>query len=562
MTRNCYGGDDEESRTAAVAANRQEAKRELERGFHNKSHPIPRSFPSQSPDDLAFADPLDSAVYQLFDQAGSFGSTEYQNSPTAAAHPHAIMERKRAGKPEIRTSFQNGGHQQVNRVASGPQSQVSAHYKPAQEVHMVSDDSELEDESEGGIMLNVGGPKSAQATRYSDMSQSEEDGEVSSSDSSQNPSMWLDGHVDGANSSILGYGVGTTQGRRILADLSADDLEKQIKYVFYHLQRDQIDLSRPAVCLSCHGEGHLDSVCPATFCANCGDQTKHQSRICPKLGTCARCGEIGHRDRSCPSKVRNPDIEPCRICHSAGHVDVSCVERFFCARSAIAPAEVKFWITCAQCGSNDHFAGDCSWSQARHAAPEWSVRGFQNSKIVNISLQSGTKNREREVLNRGLRPEGLEIRSRTNRYPMAPNTYPDDDDDDDFTSRLARNAPRRRSPPRGPSPHRNYRNRSRSPPGRRGSDHSYPHRPQASGYRERSDYISARSDDPHRTWSRSPSPQLDPKNPSGPNSWEGRDRAKKRKRDRVGAAGGQRRAGVPVVPMPSAGKQAWKKGRS
>ncbi|OQU93966.1 hypothetical protein CLAIMM_00398 isoform 3 [Cladophialophora immunda] len=42
----------------------------------------------------------------------------------------------------------------------------------------------------------------------------------------------------------------------------------------------------------------------------------------------------------------------------------------------------------------------------------WSLRSFAPDQITNLSLASGMKQREREVANRGLRPEGLKIRGR------------------------------------------------------------------------------------------------------------------------------------------------------
>ncbi|RMD42629.1 hypothetical protein DV735_g2469, partial [Chaetothyriales sp. CBS 134920] len=56
-----------------------------------------------------------------------------------------------------------------------------------------------------------------------------------------------------------------------LADLNADDFEDQLRYGLYHLQRHQIDLSRPVTCLACLREGHMADTCPETHCSDCPD---------------------------------------------------------------------------------------------------------------------------------------------------------------------------------------------------------------------------------------------------------------------------------------------------
>ncbi|KAJ4522669.1 hypothetical protein HRR78_000156 [Exophiala dermatitidis] len=51
-------------------------------------------------------------------------------------------------------------------------------------------------------------------------------------------------------------------GRRRLADLTPDELELQLKYALFDVSHDQVDLRRPAVCLSCLQEGHVEEKCP------------------------------------------------------------------------------------------------------------------------------------------------------------------------------------------------------------------------------------------------------------------------------------------------------------
>lgn len=47
-----------------------------------------------------------------------------------------------------------------------------------------------------------------------------------------------------------------------LADLNAEDLEKQLRYILFHLDREQVDLSRSVHCTACLEEGHIEDVCP------------------------------------------------------------------------------------------------------------------------------------------------------------------------------------------------------------------------------------------------------------------------------------------------------------
>lgn len=501
---------DEESRTVAIGTKRARTSVNLHQtsrkrvkyrprvGYQDLRDFVPRggtfglSTPAERQDHLSSSCDVD----QKLDTSDS--SSGYQIPQTSLPHPAMNWNNNPAGS--IRTSLRGGGDLGHNRLATGfrrasEKPQDGPRSPPG--VIEISDDSDMEDDSEGGILLNVHASSrtesSVEVETPIELSE-REDGEIADK-RPRNGLSSKPGVIIGRQPPVPKFHSNTSQrsnttsslfmidahrGARILADLNPEDLENQIKYALFHLPRDQIDLSRPVVCLACLNEGHADQYCPGLLCSSCGGQTRHSSRLCPKQARCPKCGERGHNVDSCNSKLRNANLEPCGFCGGSDHVEVSCTERFFPARIEVPETELQLWISCAQCGSKDHLAGDCPTYGCKPAAA-WSLRTYDHDKIVNLSLQTGAQIREIEAQNKGIRPEGMQIKGRgaprNNKYGRRGDgpkpsdlQFEDDDDDDDFTSRLARNMSRRSSPPRS---HLRFGNDDRGRPNRSDDDYSY-----------------------------------------------------------------------------------------
>ena len=376
-----------------------------------------------------------------------------------------------------------------------------------------SDDSDVMDDSEGGIMLNIDEEEESANGRASEeveyvviSDDEEEDEEEEEEEEEDDDDMEVDDdyndndengqdHAEAYNAEAYNasqnhyshdtipqnnhrpasgntishaagsmFQIDVRPRSRILADLKPNELEEQIKYALFQLRRDQIDLSRPAVCLNCLQEGHSEDYCPGLLCTICGGQTLHPRGFCPNRTRCPSCGARGHGREKCRengkngSKSRqNNDADPCAFCQACDHSESSCIQRFFPARIR-SSKQLSLWISCAQCGSKEHLAGDCSASPKSKAAPTFaqSLRGYNLAadQFINLSLQRGIQAQEKEAESKGLRPEGPlkgDARSENHRrgrgkggpYPRhvraSRNDRDDDDDndDDDFTTRLS-----------------------------------------------------------------------------------------------------------------------------
>lgn len=235
-----------------------------------------------------------------------------------------------------------------------------------------------------------------------------------------------------------------------LRDLTTTQFEDQIRYAFWHLPRDQIDLSRPVRCLHCQMDGHLDDTCPAKFCRHCNADAQHNSALCLQVKRCQRCRQPGHSD--CQG-MRNTTV-PCDICASHGHTEDSCPIRHYNSAALQAAEKLELWISCSECASKNHLIGDCQEASTSQAV-RWSLRSLDAAKVVNLSVQTGAERREREAENRNMRPEGLKIRGRANIH-HADIGRRDDSDSDELENFF------NRPPPRGSMFH-DHANRRRGP---------------------------------------------------------------------------------------------------
>ena len=635
---------DEESRTVALGRKRARAnvvvhhtpkKRTKYRhrvGYQDLRDFVPRGGHfGQSP----LADPqLQSSLLDGLDQRSeaSSSSSDYQIAQTSLTEP-AMNWNNNSSQSSIRTSLRGGGGFGQNRLASGFRAQsqraTDGQIVP-HDVVEISDDPGAEDESdEGGIMLNVDAARSfnlsLEKAALADPSDAE-DGEIADGSSHQEsfgakakaekqrpmskPHQNTTLPTSSPNIPNLSspmFRIDARRGARTLADLNPEDLEKQIKYTLFHLPRNQIDLSRPVICLTCLNEGHADQYCPGVMCLSCGGHTKHPSRLCPKQSRCSKCGQRGHDIDTCRSKLRNPELDPCEFCGGSDHVEASCTQRFFPARIERPGGELQLWISCAQCGSKEHLAGDCP-EYGSLPAPAWSLRAYSRDKIINLSLQTGAQAREKEAQNRGIRPEGIQIKGRGapgNRYPRRGES-PQFDGDDDFTTRITSNRTRQPSPRnhihfddddddrrRTGRDHGDDHYRLRSNRPGPSNDYDSYHPAPSSGYRDRSGYGGRNGDQGGRGYqirrprSRSPPrhggpyegdtwrPPLPrgpppphaslPARPAPPRNQQQPQNSSQQLSKKGKRGGGKRKGGggaaAVVKSMPSSAKNAWNKRR-
>lgn len=234
----------------------------------------------------------------------------------------------------------------------------------------------------------------------------------------------------------------TAQAGLRLGDLSTADLERQLKYAFFDIERGNVDLNRAAVCLCCLRDGHIEQNCPEKTCMNCsGSAGSHSSRRCPLIQRCTKCHERGHDDSFCVANWKASNAA-CELCGAFGHLEDACTRRFFVSDVKVVGGPVRLWISCCVCGSKAHLVGDCPDADKALAA-RWSLKPFAPEQITNLSLEANTKRLETQAANRGLRPEGLQVRGRAgihNAGVSLSTSASDDEDDPQFLRPQVRNA--------------------------------------------------------------------------------------------------------------------------
>ena len=359
-----------------------------------------------------------------------------------------------------------------------------------------------------------------------------------------------------------------------LANLSADELEKQVRYTLFHLNRDQIDLSRLAVCMTCLQEGHLAKTCPENNCVHCGGQNQHSSRTCPKYRLCLRCRQRGHDSYVCTSKLIENGV-PCDLCGLGDHFENKCPQRYFPVQTP-ASDKLDLWVSCCNCGSDVHLVGDCPELLPRTAqqAAAWSLRTLNHTQINNLSLATGTRRLEKEALNRNMRPQSLNIRGRANQYS---HLHPNRDDDDDEEPFLRQPVGRRNDSPRKSNHirfsereamHDMYRPapdyRSDAPAGRDRPDmpeHRSPPLNRDDRNNRRAGYYDTDSFGRQRRRSRSPDFNSHRAAPPGVDRWQPPLPREPPPPSYHPLPAKPAQSGDSYRPMPSSAKQAWQKGR-
>lgn len=204
----------------------------------------------------------------------------------------------------------------------------------------------------------------------------DEDGEVDSEDH--------DALMEYSNSSLVNAEDQTHQQprqARVLADLSPEDLNAQLRY--FHVTRDpgKVDLNSPLKCLVCAQSGHLAKTCQALTCSICWAFNKHVTNNCPSSSKCSKCRELCHSQLDCPYKLKKMDQQEvlCDLCQRSGHVEEDCELMW---RTSGRPWESNFSnkivrLYCYECGSSGHLGNDCPARRPgkRLGSSTWSMVG-------------------------------------------------------------------------------------------------------------------------------------------------------------------------------------------
>lgn len=298
----------------------------------------------------------------------------------------------------------------------------------------ISDDSDEEISQTGGVMINVASPEIPES-EFSTAGPISSPQMTQISEDSTHRQLQAELQRYAVPTSKSATSVATPQKRK-LADLTPTELDDQVKYALFHLSRDQIDLNRPVVCLACFEEGHIEQSCHERICTHCGAENRHLSRNCPTYRRCLRCRERGHDQDSCESKLKNTTVG-CDYCGSLQHLENICPLRFFPkSLSPVAGTHYKLWVSCSFCASKTHLVGDCPQirlnPEKASLAGRWSLKSLDPDQITNLSLESGTRAREIEAVNRNMRPQGLTIKSRAQQARARRQDADSSDDEEPF----------------------------------------------------------------------------------------------------------------------------------
>ena len=149
----------------------------------------------------------------------------------------------------------------------------------------------------------------------------------------------------------------------ILAELSPQDLNAQLRYFHVTKVASSIDLNTPVRCLVCGMNGHATKSCPLLTCDGCGKFNLHTTQDCPSISKCSKCREIGHDQPRCPYKLKHVDQKEivCDSCQRNGHVETDCELKW---RTSGRPWEVDLTktnvrLSCYECGRSGHLGNDC-----------------------------------------------------------------------------------------------------------------------------------------------------------------------------------------------------------
>ena len=290
--------------------------------------------------------------------------------------------------------------------------------------------SESDDSSEGGMVVNIKDAESI--TQPSGRLEIPETSRRSNSTLVQEQNAHSPMQVEKVPPPTSQPRIAPTTVRKPLrlVDLMPEQFDRQIRYAFFHLRREEVDPNRLAVCLECLQEGHIDESCPEKTCVHC-QSDQHSSRECSAYKRCPSCRERGHSLDSCPSQLKNTTV-PCDHCGSLGHVEDECMTIFFPARPPVlADSTLNLWISCCHCASQSHLVGDCPHLGSIHSTSTWSLKCLDLSQISNLTLESGALARGQDKVSGILRPVGLQIKGRASLHQAGVTKEDEMDQDED-----------------------------------------------------------------------------------------------------------------------------------
>jgi hypothetical protein len=281
----------------------------------------------------------------------------------------------------------------------------------------ISSDEDMEN-SEGGMIVNLNDNTPA----LTENSVSEDEGLVTSDDEAD---LQIQQDLTSSAGPVT-VGDANSSNLRLL-DLNPRELEEQLKYALYHLDRTQVDLNRLVTCLSCMQLGHASSGCPQSTCKHCEEDDDHPTNLCPFNQRCTKCRDRGHTVDECISDMKNTTV-PCDSCGKLSHVAQACPQRHFLQPSLATP--IKLWISCCICASKSHLVGDCPDAPRNAATASWSLKSLDPGQVTNLSLESGTRRLEKDAETRGMRPNGMQIKGRASlHHAGVSKSAPDSDDE-------------------------------------------------------------------------------------------------------------------------------------
>lgn len=171
---------------------------------------------------------------------------------------------------------------------------------------------------------------------------------------------------DVSNDDTLPNRTGTPEHNqaRVLADLSPQDLNAQIRYFHVTKATTEVDPYTPVRCLVCAQHGHMAEACNSLTCNVCGSFNHHTTQNCPSMTKCSRCREIGHDKSRCPYKLKNmaPNEIVCDLCQQNGHIEDQCELVWRTSgrpwESDLSKTNVR--LSCYECGRRGHLGNTCS----------------------------------------------------------------------------------------------------------------------------------------------------------------------------------------------------------
>ncbi|KAG8529500.1 uncharacterized protein KY384_006137 [Bacidia gigantensis] len=210
-------------------------------------------------------------------------------------------------------------------------------------------------------------------------------------------------------------------GVRILADLTPEDLNAQLRYFHLFKQANEVPGDALVRCLTCREAGHMAPDCVDLTCTHCGAFNVHASSKCNLVKKCTKCKEQGHVVAECPHKLKRVMTHElsCNLCKRNGHDEEDCELIWRTTGLPVSfdmPKADLNHLSCHECGKSGHLGNDCP-----------SRRPGKAFGTTTWSLQKDTFIRRLD----SAAPE-LRIRGRARQPPAQPAVISDENDQNNF----------------------------------------------------------------------------------------------------------------------------------